>query len=230
MRAYGTISALFNSLGQNVSNSFDFSQYASIKNGTYGKLLKSYYKQQSGDTSKTEASDSKVKKKTESLEDTTGLSQMKKESDGLKKSVDELAQEDLWKKTDGKMDMDKISSAVKSFVKDYNDVIDQSAKVSSKDIASSVKYMDSMTTTMTKSLSKIGITVGMDGKLSLDEDKLKKTDGMAAKNLFTGSVSYGSQIADRASEIAKKTVMNSSTYGSNGAASPSISGMFNQWI
>ena len=90
--------------------------------------------------------------------------------------------------------------------------------------------MSSMTNTMSKALSKIGVTVGTDGKLSVNEDEMKKANVSSIKSLFSGSVSYGSQIADRASEISRDTVMNSSIYGSNGTLSSSLSNMFNKWI
>ena len=155
---------------------------------------------------------------------------MKKEADGLKTAAEALNEDALWKQTDGKYDMDKIVSAVKTFANEYNDTLNQAAKVNSKDIAQDVRYMNSMTNTMSKALSKIGVTVGTDGKLSVNEDELKKANVTSIKSLFAGSVSYGSQISDRASEIARDTVMNSSVYGSNGALSSSLSNMFNKWI
>lgn len=225
------ISTLFSSLNNknNVASSFDFSQYASIKNGTYGKLLKSYYGQQKADSAQTKPSTDKKTDKKKDV-DTSGMSEMKKNADELKKATESLASDSLWTKTGGKYDMDKVSDAVKSFVKEYNDVVSQATKVNSKDIAKSLDYMDSMTVTMTKSLAKIGITVGADKKLTLDENKLKATDGLSVKSLFAGSVSYGSQTADRAAEIAKQAVMSGSTYSNTGAISNNLSGMFNQWI
>lgn len=126
--------------------------------------------------------------------------------------------------------MDKIVSTVKSFANEYNDTVTQASKVNSKDIAQDVRYMSSMTSTMSKALSKIGVTVGTDGKLSVNEDELKKANVSSIKSLFSGSASYGSQIADKASEISRDTVMNSSIYGSNGTLSSSLSSMFNKWI
>lgn len=236
MRGFNfNISSLFgNSSSGGAFGSFNFGDYASIKNGSYRKLLKSYYAEQKKDVTaeKKTATEKKTttKSKTEFAKDTTGLAQMKKEADGLKTSAEAFSNEDLWKQTDGKYDMDKIAGAVKNFVKEYNDVIGQSTKVSSKDVAQSTQYMSNMTNTMSKMLSKVGVTVGTDGKLSLDEDTLKKADIDSIKNLFSGSASYGSQIADKASEISRKTIMNASIYGSSGALSSSLSNMFNKWI
>lgn len=231
MRGFNfNISSLFSNLGSgNAFGSFNFSDYASIKNGSYGKLVKSYYAEQKKTPGNDKTTTTKPTKKEETV-DKTGLTQMKKEADGLKSAAEALNKEDLWKQTDGKYDMDKIVGAVKTFASEYNDTITQASKVNSKDVAQDVRYMSSMTNTMSKALSKIGVTVGTDGKLSVNEDEMKKANVSSIKSLFSGSVSYGSQIADRASEISRDTVMNSSIYGSNGTLSSSLSNMFNKWI
>lgn len=224
------ISTLFSSLNNNNTfGSFNLGDYASIKNGSYKKLVKSYYaEQKKADADNKPVTDKTTKKK--QAVDSTGMSLMKKDADSLKASVEALSKDDLWKQTNGEYNKDKIQEAVKSFVKDYNDTLTQASKVSSKEVSQDVKYMNSMTTTMTKSLNKIGITVGNDGKLSLNEDNLKKADVKNVKALFTGNVSYGSQIADHAGDISKDAVMNSSMYGSNGMLSNSLSGLFDQMV
>lgn len=226
------ISSLFGNIGSGSSNlfgSFDFSNYASIKNGSYGKIVKSYYAEQTKASGSNKTSTVKPAKKEETV-DKTGMAKMKKESDELRSAAEALNEEDLWKQNNGEYDMDKIISAIKKFASEYNDVENQASKVSSKDIAQDVKYMGSMTSTMSKALSKVGISVGTDGKLSVNEDEMKKANVSSIKSLFTGVVSYGSQIADKAGEISKDAVMNSSIYGSNGMISSSFGNMFNNWI
>lgn len=225
------ISSLFSNLGSgNSFSSFNFSDYASIKNGSYGKLVKQYYAEQKKTSVDDKATSTTSKTKKAEAVDNAPLAQMKKEADGLKSAAEALNKDELWKQTNGEYDMDKIVSAVKSFANEYNDTISQSSKVSSKDIGQDVRYMSSMTSTMSKALSKIGVSVGTDGKLSVDEDKLKEADVSSIKSLFSGTSTYGSQIADKASEISKDAIMSSSIYGSNGALSGSISSMFNKWI
>lgn len=222
------ISGLLNSLNSgNSMGSINLSDYASIKNGTYKKLLKSYYAEQKPEVTNTKSAS---KKKNDVSVDSTGLSAMKKEAEELKSSAEALNKDDLWKANDGKYDTDKIYSAVKAFTDNYNDVLTQSGKVNSKDISQDMKYMKSLTDTMSKALSKIGITVESDGKMNVNEDTVKKANVTSIKNMFGGAVSYGSQIADKASSIAKDTVMNSGIYGSNAGVSSSLSGMFNQWM
>ncbi len=232
------ISTLLNSLGsgKDGSTGFDFAGYASIKNGSYGKLVKSYYAEQTGAAGKTasevkstsNAKTAKTTKKEDS--DTTGLSQMKKDAQQLKTSAEKLSSDDMWKKTDGKLDMSKVASAVKDFAADYNKVIDQAGKVSSKEIGQDMKFMTSMTDTFTKVLAKVGVSVGSDGKLSVDEEKLAKADEATVQSLFKGNATYGSQIADKASAIARDADMNSSIYGSNAETSSTLSSIYNQLI
>lgn len=230
MKNYGSeISTLFGSLNTTNSLGFSLSDYASIKNGSYGKLIKSYYAEQKS-TSSTEKTSSDNSTEKTAVVDNTGLSQMKKNADGLKTASEALNSDDIWKQTNGEYDMDKITSAVKTFVNEYNDTIKQSDKVSSQMVSQDIKYMSSLTSTMSKALSKAGITVGTDGKLSLNEDTLKKANVSDVKSLFTGKVSYGSQITDKASEISKDAVMSSGIYGNNGLLSSSLSGLFNTTV
>ena len=225
------ISSLFNSLNSNNSmGSINLGDYASIKSGSYKKLLKAYYGEQKPSATDKTKETAKNKKKNDASIDSTGLSELKKDAENLKSATETLGKDELWKQNEGKYDMDKIANAVKSFASSYNDVIDQSSKVNSKDVSQDTKYMSSLTSTMSKSLSKIGVTVGADGKLSVNEDTLKKANASSIKTLFTGTVSYGSQIEDKASSIAKDTIMNSSIYGSNGATSSTLSSIFNGWM
>lgn len=232
MKANNTnISSLLSSLNTSSPlSSINIGDYATIKSGSYKKLLKAYYDEQKDTSTESVKKASKKNEAAKASVDSTGLSTIKKDAEKLKASAEALGNNDLWEKTDGQYDMDKISDAVKTFTNDYNAVIEQSAKVTSKDVSTDVKYMSSLSNTLSKSLSKIGVTVGADGKLSLNEDTLKKANASDVKELFTGTVSFGSQIEEKAGSISKDAVMNSSIYGSNGAASSILSGMFNEWM
>ena len=232
------ISSLFNSLSTNssssVSGSVDLASYAAIKNGSYGKLVKAYYSEGSKSTETAKASSasatSPAAKTKEQDTDRTGLTQLKKDANELKASTEALASEDLWKTKDGKSDMDKITGAVKDFVNDYNKVIEQSSKVSSKEVSQDVKFMTGMTGTFTKILQKAGVTVGTDGKMSVNEEALNKADTATIKSLFAGAGTYGSQIADKANSISKDADMSTSLYGSDATVSSVLSGVYNQFI
>ena len=89
------------------------------------------------------------------------------------------------------VDSKKIIDAVKKFANDYNKVVnfldknsDQSTKL--ENLSESFKS----TKNSSSSLSEIGITVGNDGKLSINEEKLTgalKSDVKTVKNIFSGS-------------------------------------------
>ncbi|MBR4574332.1 MAG: hypothetical protein IKO16_05440 [Lachnospiraceae bacterium] len=232
------ISAMLGNSGNgsnNAASSFNFTDYAAIKNGSYGKLVKSYY----GGTAKSideqklsaaKASSKTKAKKTEDDTDKAGVTALKKNADELRTSAQSLAKDDLWKKTEGKEDTAKIADTVKDFAANYNKVLDKASKVSSREVSRDVQFMTQMTGTFSKVLGKIGVNVEADGKLSVNEDALKKADMNTARTLFTGNGSYGSQIADKAAGIYRDADMGSSIYGSDATTTSAISSVYNQFI
>lgn len=225
------ISTLFSSLQtNNAFSAFNFSDYRAIKNGSYGKLMKSYYADQKSENVKPDKNTSSVNKK-KTLTDTTGMTKMKKEADGLKGATEALGKAELWEQTAGKYDVDKIVGAVKDFAKEYNEVLDQASKVTGNSkLVSSVGYMKSLTSTMTKALSNIGVSVDVTGKMSVNAETLKSAKMSDVKSLFSGVASYGKQIEKDAVGIASAVVMGSSIYNSSGIASSALSGMFDSNI
>jgi len=227
MRNLSNVSSLISSLSNSNSSSVGFSltDYAMIKSGSYGKLMKAYYNSDSKLSSV--SSSSSAKDKVSSLADSvdkTGLTKLNSEADSLKSVASDLASSDIWNNSDIKKE--DMTSAVKKFVDGYNSVIDQSNKVSSSSVSSNVSYMKSMTSTMSKSLANIGITVGTDNKLNLDENTLTNANTKNVKNLFSGEYSYGGQIADKAANIASASNI-SSTYNSNATTNSALLSMFN---
>lgn len=196
-----SVSTLFSSL--NTSSSLSgttsmISDYYSIRNGSYKKLLNAYYSiDENKEKTKTSINTAKDSSKL--------LATIKESTDDLKSSADKLAasgKTSLFnQKEDGTYDVDKIAEAVKSFVDDYNSVIDDTKDSNSKNIASSSTSMITTTKANTALLKKIGITIDSKGKLSLDEDKLKTSNMNNVKTLFNGQGSYGYQISARASMI-----------------------------
>jgi hypothetical protein len=61
--------------------------------------------------------------------------------------------------------------------------------------------MVSQTATNENLLGKIGITIGSDNKLSVDEETFKAADMSTVKSLMTGTGSYASNIGTKASLI-----------------------------
>ena len=203
----------------------NLSDYAAIKNGSYGKLLKAYYAKQDAEKAVT-AGDS-VHKST----------LMKNGADALKKSADAINNDALWEKkkikkkdeTTGEeievedYDWDSITKAVKSFVKDYNDVVEQAGNSDSKDVLRNAVWLTGMTGTTGKTLSKIGITIGKGNKLELDEETLKKSDISTLKTLFSGYNSFADKVSVKANGIMNAAARSIGTYKSNGKYSNVLS-------
>ena len=120
-------------------------------------------------------------------------------------------------------DWEKITKAVKAFISDYNDVIEQSGESNSKEVLRNAVWMIETTEANENVLSKIGITVGKGNKMELDEEKLKKADIGTLKTLFTGHNSFASKVSMKASSISNAAAWSSGTYKSNGTYNNSLS-------
>lgn len=189
------------------SGTFSLSDYAAIKNGSYGKLLKAYYAKQ--DAEKAASGGDSVQKST----------LMKNGADALKKSADALNNSELWEKND----FDAITKAVKSFVEDYNDVIKQAGDSNSKDVLRNAVWLTGMTEANENILSKIGITVGKGNEIELDEEALKKADIQTLKSVFTGYNSFADKVSMKANSISNAAARTSGTYRKNGTYNNALS-------
>ena len=203
------------------SGSTILSDYASIKNGTYKKLAKKYY---ASDSAKTE---------TEAKTETKKLGLAQTSADSLSSSIKDLMKDSLFTKktikskdettgeTSEKEDYDweAITKAVKSFVDDYNSAIKDASDTSHNGVLRSALSMTSISKANSKLLSQIGITIGSENKLTLDEDKLKEADISTLKTLFNGTGSYADRIAAKSAAISKTNTAGS--YTNSGSTLPS---------
>lgn len=219
VHAKSDISYLFSSLGKSASNvaSSDFlGQYASIKNGSYGKLMKAYYGKNASDSVKKLAQNTDTRKTTTS-EETTNIAKVQTTTDALKESADALLangskslfqQVDITTKDENGVETttkgystDAIYNALNSFVLRYNAVVDAAGNISDKSVSGRIDSMTGATVSNYKLLNRVGITVGENGKLSINKDAFSKADMNTVKNLFHGSGSYGYQISAQSSMI-----------------------------
>lgn len=100
-------------------------------------------------------------------------------------------------------DKDKLVSNVNSFVEDYNSVIDSLQKSESVDALKKGLYMTNTAKAYASALGRIGLKVGSDNKLTVNEDTLKGADTNAVKSLLGGTYSFSAKAADRATQISK---------------------------
>jgi len=207
------------------------SDYNSIRNGSYGKLLKAYYGKNSSSTKSTTSK--KDDEKTNSVD--KEITAAKSDADDLKKSASALTttgKDSLFVKkeietkdektgeTTKTVDYDRkaISSAIKSFVKDYNDMVDSGSETDNTSILQKTLSMIKTTKSNENLLSKVGITIEKGNKLEVNEDKLNEADISSLKTLFNGIGSYGYQIADKAGQISSAALnasLNPSLYTSS---------------
>lgn len=245
-----------NSLFSNSSSNTSFSSlaglmqdYATIRSGTYKKLLQKYYSNtsSSGSSSGSQRTSTaytieqrmadKLSPKSEdtstSTETTKALKDVRTTTDDLKNSATTLSKTGSSvfapvsiKAEDGDIvreyDTDKVYSAVKNFVDSYNSVLDSTKDSSVSSITSTVTAMKNSTKSNESALSDMGISIGKDGKLSIDEDTFKASNMENVKSLFNGSNSYAAQTAARATSIntaAQIEQNKANTYTSGGSYS-----------
>lgn len=217
-----------NMFGSNAMSSFysNLSEYSSIQSGAYRKLVKSYYKMQN-QTDKTSTTDKTSKTDKTNMNSASlsagkvALSAVKAESTELVNSaavLTDTGKDSLFANAD-KYDKDAAYKAAGTFVSDYNATVDALKSVSDISVQSAGSSMQRMTTIMSKGLSKVGIMVGTDGKLSLDEKAFKNADMSDVKSMLNGNGSYAGIVSATASRVASQAAnqinrSNGSLYGS----------------
>ena len=230
-----SVSTLFSSLGSSKSTGsglfgINLSEYASIRSGSYGKLMRSYFSMDS--TKGTSKSDDSTKNTIEDLATTTSTSKdstktlaaiesdAKELTDSAKALYTRSNNKVFTKDSGGSYDTDKIYKAVKRFADDYNSMLDTAGKSSTNRISRSVSSMKNETSYNEKPLKEIGITVDeKTGRLSVDETTFKSADTEKIKNLFNGTGSCAYSVATKAAmteSYAKSEAAKSNTYTKNG--------------
>ncbi|MBQ8729995.1 MAG: hypothetical protein IJY81_02225, partial [Lachnospiraceae bacterium] len=150
------------------------SDYYSIKNGSYKKLLTAYYAKNGEKASISTSEDS-----------SKNLVSMREAETDLYKTAGEIVKQGrnsvFAKDEAGKYDTDKIVDNVKKFVEDYNTLIEATQEANTSSIASNTSSIIRMTEANDCLLEKLGIKVNADFTLELDEKTLKEADMNIAK-------------------------------------------------
>ena len=210
-------SYLFNNLNNNVGSSsitnLNLSDYASIKNGSYTKLLKEYYAKnsESSDLKNTNKITDKV---SEAVKEYTNISS---DAVALQDSAAKLitrGSNSLFKETESNITnedgtvsdineygVSKIFSGISNFISKYNIFVKDAQNSSSSNIVRITKNLSSMVSSYSKSLSSIGITVNENNTLSIDEKKFKKSDMSTVRNLFNSNQSFAYAVSTKSSLI-----------------------------
>lgn len=180
-------------------------EFNSIRSGSYGKLLSAYYKKMSSGDSATEAMQT----------ETANRQLVGGNASTLKSAAKALS----------KMDFSKASeedslTAIKNFVSAYNSVIDTADDVNSKSILQNAVWMTNIMKTNAGMLNELGITVGSDNQLTLDEDKWASANTSTKTSLFNGRQSLAEKMVYKASQMtnfsAEKASYTASAYTESG--------------
>lgn len=238
------VSYLFRGLNSKSTNVMDtgfLSDYASIKNGSYGKLMKAYYSEVATDDVKSVVNSQKKPLERSSLtrEEYKKYASVETASDALKDAADVLLDKALYEKkeiteknadgiesTGTDYDTNAIYKAVNSFVKNYNAVVTAAEEADDATVSRRVENLMNNTASNSAALKAVGITVGKDGALTLDKDTLLKADVSKLQKLFQQNGSYGYQASAQASLVnfAADNVMNrGSVYTEDGSYSANFS-------
>lgn len=223
-----------NSNNNNFSNNIfnNIGEYSSVSNGSYRKLLRSYYEMNDNSSSSlsnktnlnisqvTSTEAKEVKVNTDSLSKSAlALTNTGSKSLFNKKEVTVTDEKTGEKITTEQYDKDEIVSAVKSFVKDYNNTLDAAGNILNRNVSRNVSYLEKQTNIYKNSLSKVGITVDANNRLSIDEENLKSADMLTVKSLFNGPYSFAAQTSRKANQIqqaAATAANNSYLYNNTG--------------
>lgn len=212
--------------GSTSGNSF-LADYAAIKNGSYGKLMKAYYSE-----TKNTTINSLVNSK--NTDDAKTLSSVQNKADSLKESADALLATGS-KSVFENANIDKIYNSVSQFIENYNSLIKSMDDVNSTSILGKASNLTNTTLSNQSSLSKIGIKINTDHTLSINEDHFKSSNMTSIKSLFQGNGSYAYNVSSQASFIdlaANNQMSKINTYGTNGSFNTfnQVGNLFNSYL
>lgn len=201
--------------GGTAGSSFSLSDYALIKNGSYGKLMKAYYSQGDDSSGRNSAVNKVINGG--SADKATTITALKGSSDKLAGAAEDLTttgkdslfvEKDITTKDENGVettakgyDKDAIYKKVSEFVDAYNSVLSAAGKSDNVRVLNTGANMTTMTAANESMLSKVGITIGEDNKLSIDEKAFKEADMGSVKTMFNGVTSYAYDVQTKASFI-----------------------------
>ena len=193
----------------NIFYNINLADYASIKNGSYGKLMKSYYKEmnssQSSSSNKNEVNNT-TSNKTETVVDSVKkqeLVDLQKYSSELQNSAGKLLQKgssSLFKSEYKESDKEALYNAVSDFVSDYNNMLEKGSASTSGSIARMSGRLEDTANDHKEALEAVGITIN-NGKLTINKETFMNSDMNQVKELFNKDNSFGEFVSDRAKTI-----------------------------
>ncbi len=198
--------------------------YASIKNGSYGKMMKAYYAKlaASEDGSDEDTSSAKTGSGSNVKDTLTASAASSAYKSAEKLSTMEFSEDNL----------DEAYDAVSEFIENYNSLIKNGSSSENTSVQKQAQYLYDTMYNNYKLFAKIGITLNADRTLSLDEDTFKEGSISTMKTLFNGSNSFADKVSYKASQmyryanegksVTAKNYTSSGTYSTTNTADSTI--------
>lgn len=194
----------------NIFYGINLADYANIKNGSYRKLMKSYYKEMNSDKTssgnKNEINKNNSANKAETVVDSVKkqeLVDLQKYTNELKSSSGKLLQKgssSLFKSEYKESDKETLYKAVSDFVSDYNNLLQKGSASTNGSIARMSGRLEDTANDHKQALEAIGITIEK-GKLNINKETFMNADMNQVKELFNKDNSFGEFVSDRAKTI-----------------------------
>ena len=209
-------SYLFSNMNSSANNSnslygINLADYASIKNGSYGKLVKAYYNESDSDNTKTSSTTTKREEKEKETALKKEMTDIQNAASDMKDSASVLMQTGV-KSVFKDGDMEKVYKAVSAFTEDYNNLMKESLASSAGSIVRGANALANITENYESILKEIGITVdSKTNQLSLNKETFMQTDLSIVKEVFNGRDSLSYQTATQAVSISNTAYSESNT-------------------
>ena len=112
----------------------------------------------------------------------------------------------------------------------YNAMIDEAEDSETKSVLRKTGWMANMTKENSNLLNEVGIRVGSDDKLTLNEDTFKKANVSTLKEMFYGNDSFAAKVSNKAAGIGNSAASTEGIYTSKGSWPSSVTQMAESMI
>lgn len=201
-------------------------EYNQIRSGSYGKLLKAYYKKFNADgTEKSSTTDknkttNKVKTSSDTVDSAKELDAVAKSATALQTAATKLAtvkegssslfakktivdtNEDGTTSTRTDYDYDTLVKSVQSLVSAYNDTMESLGTVSASSVQQKTQWMTQVVNQYKDEFAGVGISLDKDGRMELNEETFRDKEMTELQDFFEGTNSVVGKLARKASDLA----------------------------
>ena len=222
--ASSIMNGIFNSLGNSSQSGLSgmLGDYYSIQNGSYYKMAKKLY---AGKPVSHATSTDRVEQKPTGVIAKQSTETMKAAGNAVnslaglmdKKLYDKISIEAEDGTKSENYNQKEIFDRLESFVKDYNQLVDKAGESSNRQTLENGVRMLNQTKVYANSLQSVGISIGDDNTLKLDEEAFAKADMADVQSLFTGSVSFAKNTQSRMLAL----------YSAESMSRTSVNGLYN---